>query len=133
MSDSFSPIPSNTGHEAEGSNVRRIFIWLCGFMGLASVAFIIVLGFHFAFMHWSPFTQKFRPLSPLAQLRRVPPEPRLQSNPTIDMAQFRKLEIALTDSYGWVDAPAGVVRLPIERAIALVANEGLPARKGTQP
>ncbi len=38
-------------------------------------------------------------------------------------------------SYGWVDQPAGVVRIPIDRAMELLAQRGLPTRPqaGTVP
>jgi hypothetical protein len=32
-------------------------------------------------------------------------------------------------SYGWVDQAGGTVRIPIERAMDIIANDGLPARK----
>ena len=31
-------------------------------------------------------------------------------------------------SYGWVDQQAGVVRIPIDRAMELLAQRGLPTR-----
>jgi hypothetical protein len=61
----------------------------------------------------------------------LPPEPRLQSNPTKDFDEFRQQQNAILDSYGWVDRPAGVVRIPIERAMDLVAQRGLPAPPGS--
>jgi hypothetical protein len=33
---------------------------------------------------------------------------------------------AILNSYGWVDKEAGVVRIPIERAIELTLERGLP-------
>jgi hypothetical protein len=35
--------------------------------------------------------------------------------------------------YGWTDRAHGLVHIPIERAMALVAGEGLPARAGASP
>ncbi len=32
------------------------------------------------------------------------------------------------NSYGWVDRKHGVIRIPIERAMDLVAQRGLPTR-----
>jgi hypothetical protein len=32
-------------------------------------------------------------------------------------------------SYGWIDQQKGVVRIPIERAMELTAERGLPVRK----
>jgi hypothetical protein len=37
------------------------------------------------------------------------------------------------DGYGWVDQEHGVVRIPIQRAMDLVAAQGLPARPATTP
>ena len=60
-----------------------------------------------------------------------PPEPRLQTDPARDFTKFREREDALLHSYGWVDRAAGVVRIPIERAMDLIAQRGLPAPSET--
>jgi hypothetical protein len=69
-------------------------------------------------------------LSPLraAAERRLPPEPRLQTTPEGDLRSLRAEEEERLTSYGWVDAERGVVRIPIERAIEITAERGLPAR-----
>jgi hypothetical protein len=54
------------------------------------------------------------------------PQPRLQSNPTIDMMDVRREERARIASYGWVDQKAGIARIPIERAMDILAQKGLP-------
>lgn len=64
----------------------------------------------------------------LAPNIEVPP-PRLQTNPASDLAELRAAEEAQLSSYGWVDRQAGVIRIPIERAIELTAERGLPARQ----
>jgi hypothetical protein len=65
------------------------------------------------------------PASPLAQSygRQEPPVPRLQENPRRDIEALRAREQALLDSYAWVDRAAGRVRIPVERAIALLAED----------
>ena len=63
---------------------------------------------------------------PEANLRRLPPEPRLQVSPPRDMNEFRAREAALVGSYGWVDQRAGIARIPIDRAIDIVLEKGLP-------
>lgn len=47
------------------------------------------------------------------------------TSPEILMAR-REQEEARLNSYGWIDQEAGVARLPIERAMALIAEDGLP-------
>jgi hypothetical protein len=53
---------------------------------------------------------------------RVPPVPRLQSLPRDDLQRFRDAQTAALETYGWVDRNAGIVRLPIERAMDLVVE-----------
>ena len=72
--------------------------------------------------------------SPIAELnaRAVPPEPRLQSNPPVDMKTLRAQEETELHSYGWVDEKAGVARIPIDRAMEiLVAKAARPPAKRT--
>jgi|SRR5882762_1072914 len=56
------------------------------------------------------------------------PEPRLQVAPREDLQTFRAREEAELNSYGWIDRTAGIVRLPISRAMDLVVERGLPVR-----
>ena len=67
---------------------------------------------------------------PLAEdaMRRLPPEPRLQVDPRDDLANLRRSENEVLDSYAWIDRNAGVVRIPIEQAMKLIAERGVPTR-----
>ena len=66
--------------------------------------------------------------SPLAETRPLPPEPRLQVTPVQDVQILRTEKEHRLNNYAWVNKEAGIVRLPIERAIELVAERGLPVR-----
>jgi hypothetical protein len=63
------------------------------------------------------------------------PQPRLEKNERIEINDFRLQEEQTLNRYGWVDEKAGVVRIPIERAMQLVAQRGLPTtpKSGTAP
>ncbi len=63
------------------------------------------------------------------------PEPRLETDEPREIRAFRVQEEQRLHSYGWVDQPAGVVRIPIDRAMDLLAQRGLPTRPqaGTVP
>ncbi|MFI5280763.1 MAG: hypothetical protein ACHQU1_09720 [Gemmatimonadales bacterium] len=63
------------------------------------------------------------PPNPLAAAEgpRLPPEPRLQVHAVRDLRELRAAESTILDHYGWVDKQAGVVRIPIARAIDLLA------------
>lgn len=62
------------------------------------------------------------------ELRDVP---RLQLAPEVDLQTFRAREDRELNSYGWIDRTTGVVRIPIERAMDLLVQRGLPARSQT--
>ena len=52
---------------------------------------------------------------------QLPPEPRLQTTPEPDLKQIRAVEDQILGSYAWVDRARGVVRIPIDRAMDLLA------------
>jgi hypothetical protein len=60
--------------------------------------------------------------------RPKPPAPRLQTYPFDDIKALRKEEAQVIDHYGWVDKNAGTVRIPVTRAMELLAERGLPHR-----
>jgi hypothetical protein len=55
-----------------------------------------------------------------------PPAPRLQVVPEQDLASFRAQEDAILGSYAWVEKDRDVVRIPVEEAMRIVAERGLP-------
>ena len=59
------------------------------------------------------------------QITAIPP-PLLQINPAADLAAFREAERQRLATYGWVDRSRGVVRIPLERALSLTLDRGLP-------
>lgn len=75
-------------------------------------------------------------MSRVVDTKATPPEPRLQysnihpSTEVQDLAVMRAHEDSLLHTYGWADRPAGIVRIPIDRAIELVGTRGAaPAAK----
>jgi len=57
---------------------------------------------------------------------RTAPGPVLQDKPTPDLRAFRAQEDAILSTYGWADKSRGVVRIPVEEAMRLLAERGLP-------
>jgi hypothetical protein len=115
-------------HEESDVDIRAIV----GFgAGLIVVAMLIHLMTYVLFRYFdSREARRVTPQYPLAvaQESRLPPEPRLQTNPRRDLADLRAKEDETLNSYGWVDKNAGVVRIPIDEAIKLTLQRGLPAR-----
>ena len=63
------------------------------------------------------------------------PEPRLEENERTELNGFRYSEEQQLNSYGWVDTSAGIAHIPIDQAMQLIAQRGLPTtpQTGTVP
>lgn len=70
---------------------------------------------------------------PVAATRQPPAKPHLQVQPGEELQRLRQAEEQLLSSYGWVDRAGAVVRLPIQRAMELLVERGLPAAPGDRP
>ncbi len=70
----------------------------------------------------------------LLELTRKFPTPRLETDDgNQDLADLHVRESLLLDHYSWIDRSQGKVRIPIERAMELIAQHGLPVIPGAQP
>ena len=119
-------------HETSDVNILAIL----GF-GVALLVFAVVihLVIWVVFRYFDAREAQRVPVEyPLAtsQGARVPPEPRLQTNPREDLRDLRAKEEEILESYGWVDQRAGVVRIPISEAMKLTVQRGLPARQANE-
>jgi len=61
-----------------------------------------------------------------------PPAPRLQAQPREELKNMRAEEHRILRGYGWADAQTGKVQIPIEEAMRLLGEQGLPARAAGQ-
>jgi hypothetical protein len=55
----------------------------------------------------------------------IPPLPRLQIHPVKHWMDFQTAERERLTTYGWMDRGTGVVHIPIDRAIELIAERGV--------
>lgn len=70
----------------------------------------------------------------LQQLAQTFPTPRLQNdNGNQDLVDLHRREDLLLDHYSWVDQTHGKVRIPIDRAMQLLAQRGLPVQTAAGP
>jgi hypothetical protein len=115
-------------HEESDVNFGGILAFGAGLIVVCMAASLIVF---VLFKYFEAHEAHSVPVEyPLAagQGNRVPPEPRLQVNPREDLRELRAKEDELLGSYGWVDKNAGIVRIPIDDAMKLTIERGLPAR-----
>lgn len=124
--------------EREDLSARGVFGFLIGLAMLCVLVYFILRGLY---AYLDVYQKAHQPApSPLVKIteadtRTVAPEdiskfpqPRLEKNERLEINDFRLQEEKTLNSYGWVDEKAGVVHIPIERAMQLVAQRGLPTR-----
>jgi hypothetical protein len=120
------------GHETRDANIYALLRFAGGLIAVLVVIHLVMLAFQYVFV-----TE--RPQSPeeQEQARSILPGPPLEQEQTQAQVniyqQLRKLhsdEEAMLSRYDWVDRKAGVVRVPIDRAIDLVAEKGIQFGKG---
>jgi len=131
--------PGNVGEfERQDLSAKAVFSFLVGLAVVCALVYFVLRGMYAYLDAYQKAHQP--PQSPLvktteADPRTVAPEeitkfpqPRLEKNERLEINDFRLQEEQALNSYGWVDEKAGVVHIPIERAMQLVAQRGLPTR-----
>jgi len=117
---------AESGHEI--SDISPLRVALTG-LALAAVIAATMLAAYGLFYLFHGSENRARPApSPLSYAPEPVPEPRLQAEPGEELKALRADEDAALKSYGWIDQEKGVVRIPIDRAIDILAERGLPAR-----
>ena len=127
------PHHADVSHETSDVNFRAILASAGGLLALGAVVYFVVYLFFWSLARREDIASRDL-MYPLAagQGDRLPPEPRLQTNPRRDLKDLRDAEDALLKSYNWVDRNAGVVRIPIDEAMKLTLQRGLPSRQATE-
>jgi hypothetical protein len=118
------------GHETRDANVRALAI--SGLI-LFGVLVLILFSMRWLFFYFAKTQTLGPPTTPYENARTLPPEPRLQAAPAQDLKAYLKEQQQLMNSYGWVDKKDGIVRIPIDRAMDLILQRGLPARTQAPP
>ncbi|MBE1161835.1 hypothetical protein [Dyella acidiphila] len=77
--------------------------------------------------------QHMVPRYPAVPAQQVPAPPRLQATPPADRAVLDRAQRQQLNSYGWVNQGSGVARIPIERAMQVLAtqHDKAPASSGS--
>jgi len=116
-------------HEVSDVDFFSVLKFAAGLAALVIVSYLVVYGV-FRYLSASTDRASGQRLYPLAatQENRLPPEPRLQTNPRQDLLDLRTGEREQLTGYQWVDRNNGVVRIPIEDAMRLTIERGLPSR-----
>jgi hypothetical protein len=122
-------VNENVHHEERDINLRAVITFV---VVLTVVSLAIQVAMYGLFVVFGRIETRSEPIvSPVAAPAAKPgdfSEPRLQTTPWTDLKQLRASEHAFLHGYGWVDQSAGIARIPIEKAKALLLQKGLPVR-----
>ena len=149
MSDQHGKHQNGGGFEREDVGTKPLFGFLISLAVLGVVVYYVIWGmFHFM----DAFERKHQQTkSPMVQMQpdtREPntaethekiqsefPTPRLEDDERTEINDFRYQQDETLASYGWVDQSGRVARIPIDRAMQLIAQRGLPTipQAGTSP
>jgi len=122
-------IPSKTagpGHELSDLNPKSIALFAVALAVIIALVFGTVYVMSQLFLKAAVRSQTTP--SPLSYTGEPAPEPSLEVNPGRDLKTMRAEEDKILKSYAWIDQEKNTVRIPIDRAIDILAERGLPVR-----
>ena len=114
------------GHEQRDANVKLITWFAVGLVVCAIIIHLVTGWLYKVFKDDYPSPDA--PSRIALDAKPIAPAPQLQTNAQVDLAKYEDEENKKLNSYGWLDKRAGVIHVPIERAIDLLVQRGLPTR-----
>jgi hypothetical protein len=112
-------------HERKDVDVLSLITIACLLFLSCMVIFLVVWGMMHYFKSHEPAKNAGQANLPITTVQEFP-KPRLQIKPAADLAKLRAAEDADLNSYGWGNRESGTVRIPVDRAMQLLLERGLP-------
>jgi len=119
-------------HETTDAVPRYIIYFVLGVAIAVIAGFLTSWGTLVFLQHHQTYPA---PQSSISRGRVLPPAgmPQLQAHPDTDLQVYLHQQREILDSYGWVNRKNGVVRIPIQRAMDVLLQQGLPVRNSKTP
>lgn len=128
-------LPYEPPHESVESDREiqyRQLVWMgVGLLVIAVISAVVVFFMLKGFVSWRAATAEAPP--PVMPPPAESAGPQLLARPENALTEMRQGEKEILEGYGWLDPKSGVAHIPIERAMAIVARRGLPARGAAPP
>jgi hypothetical protein len=114
-----------TGHEANRLRVRWLVAFAAALVGVTVMVLVV------AALVMKGFSREGKQLESLALPRFAGdtgefPAPRIQADPAPELTKMKAADLGRLNKYGWVDRKAGLAHIPVDRAIEILAQKGLP-------
>ena len=148
------PESKKIGYELADANVKEIATFLVVMAASIAVVFVLAFGIGKLINHelnqedgpankWNqmagikPGNMESNPQIEQQQLQQLVqrfPTPRLQTDDgNMEVAQMHAREDMFLDNYSWIDEQKQTVRIPIARAMQIIAQKGLPVESQHGP
>ena len=130
-SDQFNP--RDAGHESSAISMRAV--------GWSGIGLVVLIGVSLVLM-WqllglltgeraATASGDIEAAARASQPARLPDSPELDADQSVALRELRERELAVLNEYKWLDRQAGIARIPIDRAMEIVAERGLPEASGS--
>ncbi|MCC6264558.1 MAG: hypothetical protein IT169_13350 [Bryobacterales bacterium] len=103
-------------------SARAIRWFVAGLIGLLVFTGAICAGLLWVFFVLTPRVDTLLPSLPEARSEM----PLLQTEPDADLQRLRSRSESFLNSYGWVDRKNGIIHIPIEDAMRILVDRGMP-------
>ncbi|HET7306983.1 MAG TPA: hypothetical protein VFK24_04085 [Gammaproteobacteria bacterium] len=100
-------------------------------LGTGAMAIILLscgIAIVFLFYHFVWKSPAGTPAYPYTRAPQTTPAPRLLAHPKAELRALRTLNHERLNSYGWINKKKGIVHIPIQRAMQIIAKHGFPPR-----
>ncbi len=112
-------------YEARDINARVILFVV---IGIVLAGFVIREAVKWSYSYFS--RAEFRGAQPVTLVKQTRPK---TPSPAVDLEQLRQSDKQILNNYGWVDRQNGIVRIPIDEAMKLALERGLPPAAKSSP
>lgn len=113
-------------YESSDAHVRGVFVTGVVLLGIMVLGLLLSWGVYAVWNRHTAAPGTHAETMTKPDLSKQPPGPNLQSDPHAALVALRRGEDSMLTSYAWVSRDSGIVRIPIDRAIELLVENGLP-------
>ena len=117
------------GYEVRDANIKALLqfaFWLAVLLAVTLVAM------RFTFKYLDTLTPLGPAASPFENARQIPSGPLLQADPHVQLGTFCAGQVDAVNGYSWVNQAGGIVQIPIDKAMDLTIQRGLPSRSAEE-
>ena len=113
------------GYEHRDANIPALLKFA---LGLALLIAVTLVAMKWTFNIFDKLMPLGEPAAPFEQSRQLPPSPMIQAAPHMELKDYCAAQQNNVEVYAWVDQQQGTVRIPVDLAMNLILEKGLPSR-----